>query len=69
MQRLLLDSHAFLWWVSEVDRLAAGARAAIADPRNEVFISAVTGWGIAVKRAQGKLTAPDNLTAMVDLMG
>ena len=30
MQRLLLDTHAFLWWVSEVDRLTAGARAAIA---------------------------------------
>ena len=69
MQRLLLDTHAFLWWVSEVDRLTAGARAAIADPRNEVFVSAVTGWEIAVKRAKGKLTAPDNLAAMVDLKG
>ena len=67
MQRLLLDTHGFLWWVSEVDRLVAGARAAIADPRNEVFVSAVTGWEIAVKRARGKLTAPDNLAAMVDL--
>ena len=52
MQRLLLDTHAFLWWVSEVDRLKPGARAAIADPRNEVFISAVTGWEIAVKKAK-----------------
>ena len=52
MRRLLLDTHAFLWWVSEVDRLTAGARAAIADPRNEVFVSAVTGWEIAVKRAR-----------------
>ena len=69
MQRLLLDTHAFLWWVSEVDRLAAGARAAIADTRNEVFVSAVTGWEIAVKKAKGKLTAPDNLAAMVDLKG
>ena len=42
---MLLDTHAFLWWVSEVDRLTAGARAAIADPRNEEFISAATGWG------------------------
>ena len=69
MQRLLLDTHTFLWWVSEVDRLTAGARAAIADPRNEVFISAVTGWEIAVKKGKGKLTAPDNLAATVDLKG
>ena len=69
MQRLLLDTHAFLWWVSEVSRLTAGARAAIADPRNDVFVSAVSGWEIAVKKAKGKLTAPDNLAAMVDTKG
>ena len=69
MQRLLLDTHAFLWWVSEVSRLTAGARAAIADPRNDVFVSAVSGWEIAVKKAKGKLTAPDNLAAMVDTRG
>ena len=69
MQRLLLDTHAFLWWVSEVARLTAGARAAIADPRNDVFVSAVSGWEIAVKKAKGKLTAPDNLAAMVDTKG
>ena len=69
MQRLLLDAHAFLWWVSEVARLTAGARAAIADPRNDVFVSAVSGWEIAVKKAKGKLTAPDNLAAMVDTKG
>ena len=50
MPRLLLDTHAFVWWLSDVSRLAAGARAAIADPRNDVFVSAITGWEIAVKR-------------------
>ena len=69
MQRLLLDTHAFLWWLSQVSRLTAAARAAIADPRNEVFVSAVSGWEIAVKKAKGKLTAPDNLAAMVDTRG
>ena len=69
MQRLLLDTHAFLWWVSEAVRLTPGARAAIADPRNDVFVSAVSGWEIAVKRAKGKVTAPDNLAAVVDTKG
>ena len=42
MQRLLLDTHVFVWCLSEVSKLADGARAAIADPRNEVFVSAIT---------------------------
>ena len=69
MQRLLLDTHVFVWCLSEVPKLAEGARAAIADPRNEVFVSAVTGWEVAVKRAKGRMTAPDNLTAMIDDKG
>ena len=69
MQRLLLDTHAFVWWLTDVSKLAEGARAAVADPRNEVFVSAVTGWEVAVKRAKGRMTAPDNLTAMVDDKG
>ncbi len=69
MRRLLLDTHAFVWCLSEVSKLVEAARAAIADPRNEVFVSAVTGWEIAVKRAKGRMSAPDNLTAMVDERG
>ena len=69
MRRLLLDTHAFVWWLTEVSKLTEGARAAIVDPRNEVFVSAVTGWEVAVKRAKGRMTAPDNLTAMVDEKG
>ena len=69
MLRLLLDTHAFVWWLSDVSRLAEGARNAIADPRNDVFVSAVTGWEISVKRAKGRMTAPDNLSAMVEERG
>ena len=69
MQRLLLDTHVFVWSVSEVSKLAQGARAAIADPRNEVFVSAITGWEIAVKRAKGRMTAPDNLLSVIDDKG
>ena len=69
MRRLLLDTHAFVWWLTEVSKLAEGTRAAIADPRNEVFVSAVTGWEVAVKRAKGRMTAPDNLSAMIDERG
>ena len=69
MQRLLLDTHAFVWWLSDVSRLTEGARAAIAEPRNDIFVSAVTGWEIAVKQMKGRMTAPDHLSAMIEERG
>ena len=64
--QLLLDTHTFLWWLSDWDRIAEPARDAIADPKNEVFVSAVSGWEIGIKKATGRLVAPDKLAAMVD---
>lgn len=64
--RLLLDTHAFLWWLSDWDEVAEPARAAIANPLNEVFVSAVSGWEIGIKKARGRLVAPDNLADMVE---
>ena len=52
MQRLLLDTHAFLWWLADTPELGDSARKAIADERNEVFVSAATGWEVAIKRAR-----------------
>jgi PIN domain nuclease of toxin-antitoxin system len=53
--KLLLDTHAFLWWDSNDAHLPAALHSAIASPRNEVFVSAVTVWEIAIKSASGKL--------------
>jgi PIN domain nuclease of toxin-antitoxin system len=53
--KLLLDTHAFLWWDSNDSHLPDALRLAIASPRNEIFVSAVTVWEIAIKRASGKL--------------
>ena len=64
--RLLLDTHALLWWLSDWDEIAATTRDAIADPENEVFVSAVSGWEIAIKKDRGRLVAPDNLSAVVE---
>lgn len=60
--KLLLDTHAFLWWVTDDNRLSATAGRRISDPRNDVFFSAVSAWEIVVKAALGRLTlaeAPD----------
>lgn len=64
--RLLLDTHTFLWWVSDWREIAEATREAIADPENEVFVSAVSGWEIGIKKAKGRLVAPDNLSAVVE---
>ncbi|MHB8763065.1 MAG: type II toxin-antitoxin system VapC family toxin, partial [Deferrisomatales bacterium] len=53
--RFLLDTHAWLWWVSDDPRLSKTARAAIADETNEVFVSAASAWEISTKHRIGKL--------------
>jgi len=53
--RLLLDTHAFLWWLNDDPKLHDAAREAISAPRTTVWISAATIWEISIKRAIGKL--------------
>ena len=53
--KLLLDTHAFLWWVTDDPNLSESARAAIADESNPVFVSAATAWEISTKHRLGKL--------------
>ena len=67
--RLLLDTHALVWALSDIPRLTENARIAIADPHNDVFVSAITAWEITVKRAKGHLTAPDNLSSVIEERG
>ena len=53
--RLLLDTHAFLWWLADNPKLVESARRAISDPSSIVWISAVSIWEISIKKALGKL--------------
>ena len=69
MQRLLLDTQALLLALADDPELAPSARSAIADPANEVFVSAVSIWEIAIKRALGKLKAPGGIAALVEESG
>ncbi len=58
--RLLLDTHALLWWLAD-EGMTDQARDAIADPDNLVMVSAASAWEISIKKALGKLSAPDDL--------
>jgi PIN domain nuclease of toxin-antitoxin system len=53
--RLLLDTHAWLWWLSDDRRLGRRARQALAHPRSEIYVSAASAWEIAIKESLGKL--------------
>ena len=53
--RLLLDTHILLWWMSNDRRLTRPIRAAIQLPANDVAVSAVTFWEIAIKKSLGRI--------------
>ncbi len=58
--RLLLDTCTFLWLVTDDPNLSPEARSLIVDPDNEVLLSAVSTWEIAVKHGLGRLPLPDD---------
>lgn len=58
---LLLDTHVLIWALENNPMLSPDARDAIIDGKNMVFVSAVSAWEISIKKAMGKLKAPDNL--------
>jgi PIN domain nuclease of toxin-antitoxin system len=58
---LLLDTHVLLWALADDPRLSASSREAIQDGRNRVLVSAASSWEITIKKALGRLRAPDDL--------
>lgn len=63
MTRLLLDTHALLWWWSDDPSLPAGPRDAILDSDSAVFVSAATAWEIATKVRLGRLAHHEGISA------
>lgn len=63
--RLLLDTHVWLWWNTEPERLALHVRRSIEKRSNEVFLSAASVWEMAIKRQLGKLTLPEPVATYV----
>ncbi len=61
--RVLLDTHAFLWWSEDSPRLPPPARQAIRDENNDVLISAATAWEITTKHRLGKLPSADPIAS------
>jgi PIN domain nuclease of toxin-antitoxin system len=66
---ILLDSHAFVWWLHRDAGLSSAAKRAIADPGNDVLVSAASIWELAIKRAAGKLRLDREMSADVESAG
>ncbi len=64
MRRLLLDTHVALWAFASPELLSPEIRSAITDPLNTVMVSAVSVWEVEIKRALGKLDAPQGFAAL-----
>ncbi|HXP84379.1 MAG TPA: type II toxin-antitoxin system VapC family toxin [Bryobacteraceae bacterium] len=62
--RLLLDTNILLWWLTDDLRLSKADRTLITDAA-AVFVSPVSAWEIEIKKAIGKLSAPDDLDAAI----
>lgn len=59
--KLLLDTHILLWWLADDPKLPKQAASAIADGETLVSVSAASAWEIGIKKAAGRLDAPDDL--------
>ena len=57
--RALLDTHAFIWWVTDDIRLSSTTRNIITHPENILFLSAASAWEIVIKVRLGKLYLPE----------
>jgi PIN domain nuclease of toxin-antitoxin system len=57
--KLLLDTAVFLWWVTASESVTAAVRTVVSAPANEVWVSAVSSWEIALKHGSGRLPLPE----------
>ena len=63
--RLLLDTHAFLWWVDDNRRLSRKARAAIASRQHACYLSLASVWEMAIKASMDRLSLPSGVDRFV----
>jgi PIN domain nuclease of toxin-antitoxin system len=57
--KALLDTHAFLWWVTNAPQLSSTVKSLLSDRNNQIFFSAASGWEIAIKAQLKKLELPE----------
>lgn len=64
--KFLLDTHTLLWWLFDDRRLSSAAHEVIAQPANEILVSAASAWEVATKHRLGKLTVATELVQDIE---
>ncbi|MEE4264155.1 MAG: type II toxin-antitoxin system VapC family toxin, partial [Desulfobacteraceae bacterium] len=63
--KYLLDTHAFLWFVTDDDKLSSNARSIINNSNNKVYFSAASAWEMSIKVKLGRLTPGEDLEPFI----
>jgi PIN domain nuclease of toxin-antitoxin system len=63
--KVILDTHAFIWWDSEPDKLSPRARSLCEDPQNQLVLSVASLWEMQIKLQLGKLTLSSSLSSII----
>jgi PIN domain nuclease of toxin-antitoxin system len=63
--KLLVDTHAFLWWAEGAPALGKKAEVALSDARNHAYLSIVSCWELAIKLGLGKLRVDESLEQFI----
>jgi len=69
MARYLLDTHIFLWWLSDAKKLSKEVFDIIANSSNQIYISSASIWEIAIKESLGKIKIDANLINAIEANG
>jgi PIN domain nuclease of toxin-antitoxin system len=69
MKRILLDTHALIWWMNGDQALGEFALECIANENNQVYVSAASVWEMSIKRQLGKLECPVDLDSVIESLG
>ena len=63
--KFLLDTHAFLWWLSDPEKLSSRAFETIEAAEHEIYLSPASSWEIAIKMRLGRLALPKDLSSYI----
>lgn len=63
--RVLLDTHVFLWWITDDERLSPRAREVMVEGRNTLVLSAASGWEMAIKARLGRLSVAGDFASFL----
>ncbi|WP_438021812.1 type II toxin-antitoxin system VapC family toxin [Sorangium sp. So ce233] len=63
--RLLVDTHAFLWFLANDPQLSAEAKRSLEEPANDLVMSVASPWEIAIEVSLGKLSIPGDVEAFI----